>query len=56
MTKRHFESFARDIAASDNDRPTKIFAALVVIRTAETFNPRFNRRRFLVACGLADNE
>lgn len=52
MTKKHFESFARDIAASDNAPEVKMFAALVIIRTAERDNLRFDRRRFLRACGL----
>ncbi len=52
MTKKHFESFARDIAASDNPPELKVFAALIIIRTAERDNPRFDRSRFLRACGL----
>jgi len=52
MTKKHFISMARDIKASDNDAQTKMFAALVIIRTAEQDNPRFDRARFLAACGL----
>lgn len=54
MTKQHFEYFARLIRESDNDAQTKMFAALVVARTAEAFNPRFNRARFLRACGLGE--
>jgi hypothetical protein len=52
MTKKHFISMARDIAASDNSPETKMFAALVIIRTAEHDNPRFDRARFLQACGF----
>jgi hypothetical protein len=52
MTKQHFEAFARKIRESDNDAQTKMFAALVVARTAEEFNPRFDMARFLKACGL----
>lgn len=52
MTKKHFESMARDIAASDNNDTTKMFAAIVIIRTAEQDNPRFDRARFLRACGF----
>lgn len=54
MTKMHFEYAARLIRESDNDMTTKMFAALVVLRTAEHFNPRFDRARFLRACGLGE--
>ena len=54
MTKQHFEHFARLIADSDNDDVTRMFAALVIIRTAEQFNPRFDRGRFLRACKLGE--
>lgn len=53
MTKKHFISMARDIAASDQTPEAKTFAALVIIRTAQEDNPRFDRARFLKACGLA---
>lgn len=56
MTKKHFEAFAREIAASDNGGAAKMFAALVVIRVAQQDNPRFDRERFLKACGLGDRE
>lgn len=46
------ELAARLIKDSDNDATTRMFAALVIIRTAETFSPRFDRARFLKACGL----
>ena len=52
MTKKHFELAARLIKDSDNDTTTRMFAALVISRTAETFSPRFDRVQFLKACGL----
>lgn len=52
MTKMHFETAARLIRESDNDATAKTFAALVFARTAEQFNPRFDRTRFMRACGL----
>ena len=52
MTKKHFIALAAAIKSSDNDLQTKTFAALVIIRVAEQDNPRFDRGRFLTACGL----
>jgi hypothetical protein len=52
VTKKHIEHFARLIAESDNDTQTRMFAALVILRTAEAFNPHFDRARFLKACRL----
>jgi hypothetical protein len=60
MTKKHFIAFAHAIAtmpyAYDDatTRENKRIAAMVVVRVAETFNPRFDRTRFLAACGLGD--
>ncbi len=59
MTKKHFESFARLIR--DFEHPTvfvqvsyaeRAFAAFIVAEVAECDNPRFDRSRFLRACGL----
>ena len=52
MTKKHFIALAREIHDSDNDTQTKTFAAMVIIRVAQDDNPRFDRYRFLEACGL----
>lgn len=52
MTKKHFEALAREIAASNNSAEMKMFAAMVVIRVAQNDNPRFDRERFMKACGL----
>ena len=61
MTKKHFEAFAREIAAyvqysedtPENTRRYAIFAARIVVSVAQEFNPRFDRERFLKACGLS---
>ena len=61
MTKKHFELFARliaaepgnyiDVNATHSERElARGFAAWLVTRVAEESNPRFNRARFLAAC------
>lgn len=52
MTKKHFEYAARIIRESDQSQTQRLYAASVIIELAETFNPRFDRDRFLKACGL----
>ena len=52
MTKKHFEAFARQIQMSDVLPEIKEYAALVIVHVAEKDNPRFDRDRFLKACGL----
>ena len=60
MQKRHFEAFAREIAdyiRTSSDTPENTirhatFAARVFADIAKTDNPRFNRDRFMRACGL----
>lgn len=52
MTKKHFEAFAREISSSSGNYTTKLFAAVIFCRVAEQDNPRFDRERFLKACGL----
>lgn len=54
MTKKHFIALAREIAQSSRTTEDRLFAAMVVIRVAEADNPRFDRARFLTACGLGD--
>jgi len=54
MTKKHFIALAREIAFSNNSPEAKTFAAMVIIRVAQGDNPRFDRARFLEACGLSD--
>lgn len=51
MTKKHFEAFARAI------RQMSIFAdktaiADIVVQIAQESNPRFDKNRFLRACGI----
>ena len=58
MTKRHFEAFARFIKAqkgSDSDTSLRNFADIVCAVASES-NPRFDRQRFLVACGLGPEQ
>lgn len=53
MTKRHFEAFARQIReATHRTHDERLVCAWTVIHVAEEFNPRFDRGRFLRACGL----
>lgn len=65
MTKKHFEAFAREIkkqvdAANDTHtismsaklRQSAMYAAELVANVAASDNPRFNRDRFMKACGL----
>jgi hypothetical protein len=59
MTKQHFEAFAEHIRVyySELDGHTetdKRKVAKLVADVAQTFNPRFDRARFLKACGLGD--
>ena len=58
MTKKHFEAFAREIRALitggpmvTDDRVARAFAE-VIVRIASQDNPRFDRERFMKACGL----
>jgi hypothetical protein len=62
MTKQHFIAFARRINADlafakghpDGEKLTFAAreAAIVVADIAQQFNPRFDRERFMTACGL----
>ena len=56
MTKKHFEAFASQIAADlRNNVATKEqaeYAANIVAAVANQFNSRFDRARFMKACGL----
>lgn len=65
MTKKHFEAFARQIAAdfhAASDLPVieerrqaeyaARYAALLVADIARQNSPRFDRERFMKACGL----
>lgn len=54
MTKRHFERFAELIKAQQgisSDTELRNFADIVACVAAEN-NPRFDRQRFLKACGF----
>lgn len=55
MDRRHFQLIADVIAAytfegSEPEAERAMFAAAMADKLAET-NPRFNRARFLIACG-----
>ena len=55
VTKKHFEAFAREIAAAIEEGISKqeaVFAAYIIIRVASRGNPRFDQARFMKACGL----
>jgi hypothetical protein len=57
MTKKHFEAFAKRIymlTADPEQIPMARYFADVVIDIAAWDNPRFDRARFLKACGLGD--
>lgn len=54
MTKRHFEQAAALIRTAETSSiEARAFAAEVIMRVAAQTNARFDRERFLVACGLA---
>lgn len=60
MTKKHFIALAAEIAdyvRFSNDTPERTkeyatFAARVICSVAKADNPRFDRDRFMRACGL----
>lgn len=64
MTKKHFEAVAKrirsDIDETRENFPAKIdeilvsarYAADIVAMVAAADNPRFDRARFMTACGL----
>lgn len=54
VTKKHFIEFARYIKAQvgiTSDTDLRTFAD-IVMKVAENDNPRFDRDRFMKACGL----
>jgi hypothetical protein len=51
MTKRHFVAFAK-LIANMADRAEAHRFALIVVAVASDDNPRFDRTRFMRACGL----
>lgn len=57
MTKRHFEQFAASIkmyleSSIIDSRHAASYMAHMVADIAEQDNPRFDRARFMRACGL----
>lgn len=51
MTKKHFIALAQEI--SRIEFPCRFAAAQAVANVAQAHNPRFDRRRFFIACDLA---
>lgn len=51
MSKKHFEEFAIRIRLESSLEAKKAMANMV-IEVATADNPRFDKNRFLVACGL----
>lgn len=51
MTKQHFIA-AANIIKSMTDRTAASSAASVFAEVALSFNPRFDLKRFMTACGL----
>lgn len=54
MTKKHFIQVAKDIAALSNRKTAKMHAEFNANIFAKA-NPRFDRARFLAACGVSWN-
>ena len=52
VTKKHFEAFAEQIARHEGTKEEQLAMARLIIWVAEDDNPRFDRDRFLKACGL----
>lgn len=57
MTKKHFEAFAQVLRpyverADEQDRTTVLSIVETIADTFQYENPRFDRARFLRACGL----
>jgi len=53
MTKKHFRAFA-DAIANIDDRTERERVASLVANVCRQFNSRFDRERFLRACGVRD--
>ena len=49
MTRRHFQALA-DAIAEIEDETTRRVAACAIARVCRSFNPRFDRERFMAAC------
>jgi hypothetical protein len=51
MSRKHFEALAAEIKDIDN-MEARLEAAIAVARAAQQFNTKFNKQRFLMACGV----
>lgn len=58
MTKRHFETFAREmrrefeVSKNEDTKAGLAVATDIFARLAQAENPRFDRARFFQACGF----
>ena len=55
MTKKHFKAFAdlvKEVTSAGGDRRTIGLFARELCDVLATFNPRFDRNRFLAAAGI----
>ena len=53
MTKRHFEAFAQELQESEQSEDIRLYCARLIADVAQRFNERFDRERFIHACGLS---
>lgn len=60
MTKKDFELIAKGIArrmdTSERERLVVIQVALSIATEIEMVNPKFNRHKFLTACGIDSDQ
>ena len=54
--RRHYEAIAKTLAGGNNGDMATFHAAHDLADMFERDNPRFNRARFLAACGLKPEE
>ena len=53
MTKQDFEAIARRInAVPERDRAQSIEVLRAIMEACAASNPRFDRQRFMLACGI----
>ena len=52
MTRKHFELLARSVANDPSPKHDRVKVANFLANFCETVNARFDRDRFMTACGL----
>ena len=52
MTRKHYIAIAKAIAELDLPKPNKAAVADTIADCCQADNPRFDRARFLAACGI----